>query len=359
MSDGTESISSPPGAEPGGTALVTSAPRSGRAAERDFVAPLGLRSPHTQSILNSTSLRRGVVVGRAERLLEAEEEMIMDGGDGARLLGHLSRQPGGGRGVAVLLHGWEGSTRSNYMLATGARLFEAGFDVFRLNFRDHGDTHHLNPGIFHSCRLNEVIHALADMQERLAAASWQIAGYSLGGNFALRVARHGPEQGLWIGQAFAVCPVIDPASTLEAMEQGPSFYEQYYVRKWSRSVREKQRIFPDRYDYDQWFDLPGLRARTEFFATRYYDFGSLDDYLRGYSVGGDRLRRLEVPSVILTSRDDPVCPVGDLALLPDTKRLELRVTRHGGHCGYLKNWKLESWAEDRIVEAFLEGATSP
>jgi predicted alpha/beta-fold hydrolase len=328
-------------------------------AERDFIAPVGLRSPHTQSILNSSSLRGGIVRRRAERLLAAEEDLLVDGGDGTRLLAHLSRHEGGGRGLAVLLHGWEGSAHSNYMLATGTRLFEAGFDVFRLNFRDHGDTHHLNAGIFHSCRLDEVIHALGDMQRRLGIEGWQLAGYSLGGNFALRVARHGPEKGLAIRQAFAVCPVIDPANVLKAMENGPTFYESYYIRKWSRSVRAKQERFPDHYDYDAWYDLSGLRERTEYFATRYYDFRSLDDYLRGYSVGGERLQALEVPSVILTSRDDPVCPVSDLALLPDVRNLELQVTRHGGHCGYLKNWKLESWAEDRIVERFLQGVGAP
>ncbi len=325
----------------------------------EFIAPLGLRSPHTQSVLNSSALRRGRVQRRAARMLAGEETLILDGGEGVRLQGHLSRQERDSLGLAVLLHGWEGSTRSNYMLATGARLFGQGFDVLRLNFRDHGDTHHLNPGIFHSCRLDEVINALGDMQRRLGASAWQLAGYSLGGNFALRVARHGPARGLDMRQAFTVCPVIDPASVLKAMESGPTFYETYYVRKWSRSLRAKQQVFPDRYDYEEWFNLPGLRARTEYFATRYYDFGSLEDYLQGYSVAGNRMRGLEVPSVVLTSRDDPVCPVDDLALLPASPQLEIRVTRHGGHCGYLKNWKLDSWAEDRIVEAFLQGAGHP
>ena len=39
----------------------------------------------------------------------------------------------------------------------------------------------------------------------------------------------------------------------------------------------------------------------------------------------------------------------------DARNLALWVTRHGGHCGYLKNWKLHSWAEDRIAERFLQG----
>ncbi|NRB70880.1 MAG: alpha/beta fold hydrolase [Xanthomonadales bacterium] len=321
-----------------------------------FNPPLGLRGPHVQSILNSSALR-GLAVGkRAQQLLDAEEEWILDGGEGIRLQGFLTRQSGSSRGLAVLMHGWEGSSHSNYMLGTGQRLLAEGYDVFRLNFRDHGKTHHLNPGIFHSCRLDEVIHALGDLQARLHAQPWCLAGYSLGGNFALRVARHGPAQGLKLAHCVAICPVIDPAHVLHAMETGPRFYEHYYIRKWTRSVRIKQSCFPKRYAYDEWYDLGGMRERLDFFATRYYDFASIDAYLAGYSVGGERLRDLTVPSTLLTSEDDPVCPQHDLALLPENPQLEVLLTRYGGHCGYLKNWRLESWAEDCIAARFLGAA---
>jgi predicted alpha/beta-fold hydrolase len=62
---------------------------------------------------------------------------------------------------------------------------------------------------------------------------------------------------------------------------------------------------------------------------------------------------LGVPSTLLTSADDPVVPVADFEALPDNPLLELIITRHGGHCGFLKNWKLESIAEDLIAERFL------
>jgi len=133
----------------------------------------------------------------------------------------------------VLLHGWEGSVNSSYILANWARLYQAGFDVFRLNFRDHGDTHHLNPGIFHSCRLDEVINALRDLQDRLQAGPWFLAGYSLGGNFSLRVALNAEQAGLNLAQVVAICPVINPANAMSAMEQGLRFYEWYFERKWS------------------------------------------------------------------------------------------------------------------------------
>jgi predicted alpha/beta-fold hydrolase len=317
-----------------------------------FKPPWSLRSPHLQSLLNSSSLRRRLATRRAADLLAVEQELQLDGGSGIRLVGHFSPQSGSSKGLVVLLHGWEGSSRSNYVLGTGARLFANGYDVFRLNFRDHGDTHHLNEGIFHSCRLDEVIHALGDMQKCLSVTDWGIAGYSLGGNFALRVARHGPERGLSIARVIGVCPVLDPANVLKAMEDGPTFYESYYVRKWGRSVRVKQQCFPERYAYDEWFELPGLRARTEYFATRYYHFGSLAAYFDGYSIAGDRLLGLEVPGTLLTAADDPVVPVSDAYALPEIPGLELLVTRYGGHCGYLTNWKLDSWAEDLILDRF-------
>ena len=314
-----------------------------------FRPAFGLRSPHVQSVLNSAGLRRVLVLRRASELLASEQEWTMECGRDVRLIGHYSARPGNRSGLAVLLHGWEGSSASNYILATGARLFARGFNVFRLNFRDHGDSHYLNPGVFHSCRLQEVIGALGDMQERIGVSNWGIAGFSLGGNFALRVALNGPGSGLDVGRCVAVCPVLNPANVLKKMEDGPTFYEDYYNRKWARSLKKKQSCFPDRYDYEEWHELPDMRERTRYLATRYYGYRKLEDYFDGYSVADDRLAALNIPSSILASIDDPVVPVTDLDSLPDNPCIEVNVTDHGGHCGYLKNWKLESWAEDYIA----------
>ncbi len=316
----------------------------------------GLRSPHLQSLLNSSALRRWVVGRRAAPLKSAQQEWLLSGGPGVRLVGHYSPQRDASRGLAVLLHGWEGSSQSNYILATGARLYGEGYDVFRLNFRDHGETHHLNEGIFHSCRLDEVIAALADMQRRGGFGAWALIGFSLGGNFALRVALHGARAGLDIRRTIAVCPVLNPANVLRAMEQGRRFYENYYVRKWARSMRIKQAHFPNLYEYDHWHRLPGLRERTRFMATRYYGYATLEQYFDGYAIDGERLAALAVPSLIVTAADDPVVPVADTQSLPANPLLELLVTRHGGHCGYISNWKLQSWVEDLIVRDLQDPA---
>lgn len=320
---------------------------------REFRPPPGLRSGHVQSLLASSFIRRRAVLRRSGALSDAAEVWTLDGGDGIRLQGLYSAQAGASRGLAVLLHGWEGSVHSNYVLANGARLYDEGFDVFRLNFRDHGDTHHLNHEIFHSCRIDEVVNSLRDLQQRLGAERWCLAGYSLGGNFSLRVALRAAGAGLSIGQVVAVNPVIDPAAAMHAMENGVGFYERYFERKWSRSLRTKQQCFPELYGEESWYEIRGLRERTHYLATRHAGFESAEEYFAGYSIAGDRLAALRVPSTILTSADDPVVPVADFEALPDNPLLELIIARHGGHCGFLKNWKMESIAEDLIAERFL------
>lgn len=318
-----------------------------------FRPPPGLRSGHIQSLLARSFIRRQAVLRRSRALRSAAEVWTLDGGDGIRLQGLYSAQPAASRGLAVLLHGWEGSVHSNYVLANGARLYAEGFDVFRLNFRDHGETHHLNHEIFHSCRIDEVVNSLRDLQQRLGSARWFLAGYSLGGNFALRVALRAGTAGLNLGHVVAVNPVIDPAAAMVAMETGIRFYERYFERKWSRSLHIKQQCFPELYGEETWHEVRGLRQRTHYLATRHAGFESAEAYFEGYSIAGDRLAVLGVPSTLLTSADDPVVPVADFKALPDNPLLELIITRYGGHCGFLKNWKMESIAEDLIAERFL------
>lgn len=315
----------------------------------DFAPPRWLANAHLQSVLASSGLRR-LAQRRARVALErASEEHLLDCGDGVRLQGFLARQHVRERaaGLVVLLHGWEGSTRSSYIIATGARLLADGFDVFRLNFRDHGDTHHLNRGLFHSNRIDEVVAAVRAVHARFAAAPVALAGFSLGGNFALRIALRAPDA---IAYAIAVCPVVSPAAGLFGIEEGPWFYQRYFLHKWRSSLRRKQALFPD----VDWFsreELAGdLRALTHALVLRHTGFGSLDDYLDGYSIAGDRLRGLAVPATILTAADDPVIPVADFHALQLPPQVELDVARHGGHCGFIAGASLRSFTADYIAQ---------
>ncbi|HET9048877.1 MAG TPA: alpha/beta fold hydrolase [Chiayiivirga sp.] len=324
-----------------------------------FQPPRGLRNPHLQSVLATSALRRIAARRVAQHLCERAEEFILDGDNGVRLQGFLSRQShhAEARGLVVLLHGWEGRVDSNYVLYTGARLLDAGFDVFRLHFRDHGDTHALNPDLFHSCRIGEVVAAIADLAQRVAHHRLLVAGYSLGGNFALRVALAAPGVGLNLSHVAAVCPVVSPRAGLDAIEAAPWFYERYFVAKWGRSLRRKQALFPEHFQFDHGELHSGLRELTRVLVERYTDFATLEAYLDGYSIAGDRLAALAVPASILTAADDPIIPVADFHRLQLPAHVDVEVAEHGGHCGFIRDYRLHGFAEDWIT-ARMERACS-
>lgn len=313
-----------------------------------------LLNPHVQSLLASSGLRRFSANLRFPRLHERSRELILDCGEGVRLQAfHSTTTAAPVRGLALLLHGWEGSVNSSYLLVTAGRLLAAGFDVVRLNFRDHGDTHHLNPELFHSCRLDEVIGAALAVQQQFRPRRMVVAGFSLGGNFALRVALRGPARGLQLDYALAVCPPIDPAESLRQIERAPFVYERYFINKWTASLARKQALFPDRYDFRPWLADASLRSLTARLVEEYTDYGQLERYLDGYSIAGSRLRELSLPATILTAADDPVIPIGDYHTLDLTADTELILSERGGHCGFIEDWRLRSWVEDLIVERLL------
>jgi len=322
--------------------------------EDDFRPPRWLRNRHLQSMLASTAWRRGRILRGAEALLAAQRELLLDCGAGVRLQCFVS-SPAPGGGPVVLLHGWEGSADSLYVLSLAQLLFAQRFAVVRLNLRDHGDTHHLNRELFHSCRLPEVIGAVRALQQHFAGTALRLVGFSLGGNFMLRVAAQAREAGLDLAQVIAVSPVLDPAQTLTALERGLPGYERYFVRKWLRSLRRKQAAWPESYDFRRLARLRGLRSMTAELVRSYSEFATLEDYLNGYALTGARLAPLEVPALILTSRDDPIIPADGLARLARPAALSIIVTRYGGHCGFFQQLTGPTWLERRILAALGAG----
>jgi len=323
-----------------------------------YRAPRWLRNPHLQSALSST-LRQSSGKRMLERTGAKTTEHIVDAGDGIRLLGlHSALDHRKARGLVLLLHGWEGSFDSSYMRHTAAHLLTQGFDVFRLNFRDHGDTHHLNEGIFHSCRLDEVVHAAKWVHDNFDNDNFLAAGYSLGGNFVLRLALAAPDAGIPLLHAAAVCPAVDPAAVMTALETGPGIYNWYFMRKWRESLRKKRELFPEANGIDDKVLEKDMRGLTDWLVKEHTDMGGVDNYFDGYAVAGGRLAQLEVPVSVLAAADDPIIPIDTLKQLHLPAHSTLEISEHGGHCGFIESADLSSFAERWVGEKLVRAVLS-
>jgi hypothetical protein len=280
-------------------------------------------------------------------LLADSRELVLDCGDGVRLQAFHARPARSNGQSAILLHGWEGSADAYYVLSLAIHLHAAGVEVVRLNLRDHGATHHLNEGIFHSCRLAEVCGAVAALEPQLLAPPW-LVGFSLGGNFWLRVAANGDPRLPRLAGVVAVSPVLHPDNAMLAMERGWRVYHDYFVKKWVASLRRKRELWPGLPIGEELFRAGSLREMTRQLVAHHTDFPDIGAYLDGYAITGARLASLAAPATLLASLDDPIIPATDLARLARSTHLKLVTLPRGGHMGFMESPWSGSW-----VNAFV------
>lgn len=317
-----------------------------------YEAPAGLRSPMLQSILASKAPVRRRWAARGGTMEACAQALTLDGGHGIRLAAWYSPQPlPTAIGLAVLIHGWEGSHESAYLHSMACALHAEGYSVLRLNLRDHGDSFSLNEEFFHSARIAEVLSAILDMQRLERGLPLVVVGFSLGGNFALRVALRGPEVGLHPRLCVAISPAINPGAAMVAIDAGPSIFRQYFLARWRRSVRAKARAWPARADYRQLMPGHSIVESTRQFVAAHTDFASYEDYLSAYTLSPAALMAAPTPVAIITAQDDPIIPFSDFSgLRAGSGVIAYDAPCHGGHCGFFENWHLQRWTERRTLE---------
>lgn len=316
-----------------------------------FTPPKGLKNAHMQTILSSVGPRRARVRKQFAEFKEQEQSLILNCHDGIRLAGiYTQADTASSSHLAILIHGWEGGADSSYMVSLTAKLLNNGFDVFRLNLRDHGDTHHLNEGIFNSTLLPEVFSGLRDLQQRFPHQDYSLTGFSLGGNFALRTAARAFENGVQLDRVIAFCPVLNANSSNVELNSAANFiYSEYFIRKWKRSLRKKLAAFPH-YDYgDDLKRMKTLEQMNQQLIPRYTDFTSIEHYFDAYAITGDVLAHTDCPCYLHFAKDDMIIPWQDVEKLADNPKLDITISEHGGHCGFLSNWRFDSWQDDRVL----------
>jgi uncharacterized protein len=270
-----------------------------------FRPPLLLRSRHVQTISATTGPRRLVLRHTWKALRRHEREVILDAGEGVRLSGLFSGHNGnkvdkdGPRDLVTIFHDWEGSGNSLYVLSAAGYVFNQGFDVFRLHLRDHGNFHALNREPFTCTRLREAVAALGTVDRQFSHRRHFLVGFSLGGNFALRMAMHTPAAGIDLAKVVAICPVVLPHLTMEDLEAGFFVYHAYFLHKWKRSLRKKLALFPDLGHGEALATRHSLRAMNDHFVPHLTEFAEPRDYFMGYAIAGEVLAGLTVPSHIL------------------------------------------------------------
>ena len=314
-----------------------------------FQPPFFLKNALVQTVLASSRLR---TLG-SNTMRDVARQEIIETAEGINLLGHHSVQNGcQAKGLAILLHGWEGSADSTYLLRCARGLYTNGYDIFRLNFRDHGDSHHLNEGIFYAVLLEEVYQAVAQVAAFSGGRPVFLIGFSLGGNFVLRILKKCASVPITnLCHAVSISPVLNPQKSTARIDQ-IAFIRKYFLAKWRRSLTKKQALFPNLYDFGNVMGVKTIQALTDALLEKYSDFPTAHDYFDAYSVLGPAIADIHTPTTIVTAQDDPIIPIEDFYNLKLNEHIRLVIHPRGGHNGFITGFKLQSWYENMIPRLF-------
>lgn len=299
---------------------------------------------------------------RFPRLPEADARYF-DVAPDTRVLAHCYWQPARAtRPLLLTLHGLEGSSSAHYMRGVADKGFAAGFNVVLLNQRNCGGTETSCAGLYHSGLTEDVDVVLRELAARDGVRAIVVAGYSLGGNLALKLAGdYGDAPPPALRGVCAVSPVLELSACVRSLERRPNvIYQWNFVRGLKARMRRKDLCTPGRFPVDQ---LPGVRTVRRFdeiFTAPHFGFRDAEDYYHRASAMrvADRIR---VPALVITAEDDPFVPVAPFRepALTGNPHIKLVVTRHGGHCGFVEAASDGSdgyWAE-RMIVGFSEAVT--
>jgi uncharacterized protein len=268
----------------------------------------------------------------------------------------------------IALHGLNGSSDAHYMRGLAAKAFGNGLNVILLNQRNCGDTEQLSTGLFHSGLTADAAHVVHELTALDGMPAIAVAGYSLGGNLALKLAaEYGAHPPRTLRAVAAVSPIIEIGECVRALERPANIlYQWNFVKDLKRRMRRKERVRPGHFDLSRLAGVRTVREFDEVYTAPYFGFRSAEDYYHRASS----LRiidRISIPTLVITAEDDPFVPSQPFRnpKLVDNPHVDLRICEHGGHCGFVGPSRPAAgseasddgyWAEDEIVSFVLKNS---
>lgn len=338
-----------------------------------------LRSGHTQTILGRY-LRSRVpgyaAIRRSVKLEDGDFIILHDDTPGGGLIlpestwGGDPEQTGLGQAktglgqwhsgsrVVLLIHGLGGSFRTGYMPRVAARLNASGFRTFRMDLRGWGAGQHVARKTVHAGMSDDVAAVLRYIGRLCPKSPITLVGFSLGGNLALKLAGELGDRPLaGLDSVMAAAPPIDLVQCARNIRRGVNrIYDRSFVKSLHRNLRQRTAILPD----DERLRVGNLPRRMFEFDDQVTaplnGYRDAEDYYRNAS-SGPLLVDIRVPTLILAAEDDPIIPPRMFEQARLSSTVNLHVTRHGGHLGFVGSAGSDPdnrWLDWRVVQAIHE-----
>jgi predicted alpha/beta-fold hydrolase len=261
-----------------------------------------------------------------------------------------------GKRIMVLVHGLTGCYESTYMQRMCRRLQKKGYLVLRVNLRFCGPGKGLSRRPYHGGVSEDTRYVLEWIKRLYPTSPVTQIGFSLGGNLTLKMAgEDGSRPSGNLDSIVAVSPPVDLEAAARRMdEKANQLFARFFLSYLRHDVKLMEEMFPDlpRTDLPQNLDIATF---DRLFSAPWAGYRSTAEYyLKCSSV--HYVPEIKIPTLILASMDDPVVDGRIIANLPQRENMDVLLTEHGGHCGFLgfgTTWDEVRWS-DQVVARWMD-----
>jgi len=305
-----------------------------------------LSNPHVQTVLGS--MLRGTRFHAPTRL----RAVPLPDGDHLAILDSIPPMWKPGDPIVVIVHGMGGSAKSAFVQRTARRYWKAGMRAVRVDLRGSGAGVAWARGIYNAGVSADIRSVMGMLERESPSSPVLLVGFSLGGNISLKLAGEVNEHPVPnLAKVIAVAPPIDlqSCSSLIALRRN-RIYDRKFTRNLLELANEHHQHHPD-------LPLPNfpkkltVRQFDDLYTSPRAGFQNADDYYRR-SSSAPLIANINVPTLILTARDDPFIPAEPFERLAPNDFVRVVITKHGGHLGFLgaDGEGGSRWAEQQIAE---------
>lgn len=258
--------------------------------------------------------------------------------------------------IAILIHGLEGSSNSNYIKSLTKVLNSNQIDIVALNLRGCSGEPNRLLSSYHSGKTDDLAHVISFLENQYSYNEIHIIGYSLGGNITLKyLGENGNNLSAKIKSAVTISVPCDLKESSKAISK---FWNAMYMQRFLISLKQKTLIklqqFPNSF----------LNKKSIENARNFYDFDNLytapahgfkdaNEYWKK-SSSKQFIPNIKIPTLLITSFDDPFLSESCFPLKEarENNHFNLEITKYGGHVGFNSNFFLENglWLENRIAQ---------
>ena len=312
-----------------------------------YRAPLWLPGGHIQTIVPALFRKLPQVTTRAERL-ELPDGDFLD----------LEWSDQGRSRLAVLSHGLEADSRTEYIQGMAAVLIRHGWDVLVWNFRGCGSGPNRLLRMYHSGATEDLHAVVSHALARHPANSVDLVGYSLGGNLILKYLGENPtglSPRLHRAVAFSVpCDLACSSRTLSKLSN--KLYMERFLIRMREKIRAKKQMFPDQLDLSGLHKIRTFQEFDDRFTAPIHGFVDAADYWARNS-SRQFLPQISLPTLLVSAQNDPFlgpdCYPREEAAASEFFHFES--PRTGGHVGFSPTSRTgEYWSETRALEFLSE-----